>query len=109
MAEQGKLIRAAAEAGIKWILPNEYSCDGMNDKLIDAVPMFQPKREATRMIEDIAKMHPGLKYIGVTTNPWTEFVSSNLLLSNLPQLKGHCRVSQWACSTSTLKTRQRLS
>lgn len=41
-----KLIRAAGEAGVKWILPNEWCPDTENEGLVKDVFVFQSKREA---------------------------------------------------------------
>ena len=75
MGGQSKLITAAAQAGVKWILPTEYAGDGSNQAMMDAVPLFGPKVAARKQIEELAKTHEGLKWIGIVTNPWTEFVS----------------------------------
>jgi hypothetical protein len=75
MGEQTTLIDAAAKAGVKWILPTEYAGDGMNEAMVEGVPLFHPKRDARRQVEDLSKTHEGLKWIGVATNPWMEFVS----------------------------------
>lgn len=75
MGEQTTLISAAAQAGVKWILPTEYAGDGMNDAMVEAVPLFHPKRDARGLVEALAEKHEGLKWIGVATNPWMEFVS----------------------------------
>ena len=74
MGEQTTLIAAAAQAGVKWILPTEYAGDGMNAAMVDAVPLFHPKRAARQQVEELAQTHEGLKWIGVATNPWMEFV-----------------------------------
>ena len=37
------LINAAGEAGVSWILPNEWSPDTANDALVKDVMLFQPK------------------------------------------------------------------
>jgi hypothetical protein len=79
MGEQTKLIDAAAKAGVKWILPTEYAGDGMNKELVDAVPLFHPKRKAREQVDELAKTHEGLKWIGVATNPWMEFVRGCLI------------------------------
>ena len=75
MGEQAKLIEAAARAGVKWILPTEYAGDGLNEEMVEAVPLFHPKRAARRQIEELSKEHEGLRWIGVATNPWLEAVS----------------------------------
>jgi hypothetical protein len=38
-----KLIEAAGNAGVDWILPNEWSPDTTNDALVKDVFVFQPK------------------------------------------------------------------
>ncbi|KAF2719424.1 NAD(P)-binding protein, partial [Polychaeton citri CBS 116435] len=57
--DQLKLIDAAAAAGVKWIVPNEWANDGSNKEMVDRVPGFLPKRQAREAIE--AK---GVKWIG---------------------------------------------
>jgi hypothetical protein len=61
---------------VKWILPTEYAGDGLNEALVDAVPVFHSKRAARKQVEELAERYEGLKWIGVATNPWMEFVSS---------------------------------
>ena len=73
MDQQPALIEAAAKAGIKWILPTEYAADGLNKSLMDAVPLYYGKGAARKQIEELAETYEGLKWIGVATNPWTEF------------------------------------
>ncbi|KAK6442334.1 hypothetical protein LTR95_001437 [Oleoguttula sp. CCFEE 5521] len=75
MADQTKLIEAAAEAGVKWIFPTEYAGDGKNESMMSAVPMFQPKVAARKQIEELSKKFDRLKWVGIATNPWLEFVS----------------------------------
>ena len=40
---QSKLINAAGEAGVPWVLPNEWSPDSANEDLVKDVFIFQPK------------------------------------------------------------------
>ena len=80
MGEQATLIEAAAKAGVKWILPTEYAGDGLNEAMVEGVPLFHPKRDARQQVEDLSKTHEGLKWIGVATGPWMEFVSSSRIL-----------------------------
>jgi hypothetical protein len=40
--------------------------------------LFHPKRAARKQVEELAKTHEGLKWVGVATNPWMEFVCSRL-------------------------------
>lgn len=39
------LIKAAGEAGVKWIMPNEWCPDTTNEALVKDVFVFQPKRK----------------------------------------------------------------
>jgi hypothetical protein len=71
-ATEPGLCDAAAKAGVKWIIPNEYAADGLNEDIVNAVPVFQPKRKTRQHIEELAKTHTGLKWIGVATNPFFE-------------------------------------
>lgn len=69
------LIEAATAAGVKWILPVEYGNDPMNEELVSAVPILSKKIAPRRRIEELAENHEGLKWIGIVTNPWFDFVS----------------------------------
>lgn len=82
MGEQTTLIDAAAKAGVKWILPTEYAGDGMNEAMVEGVPLFHPKRAARRQVEALAERGgcEGVKWIGVATGPWMEFVRLYFLL-----------------------------
>lgn len=42
---EAQLINAADEAGVKWILPNEWSPDTANEAMVKDVFVFQPKGE----------------------------------------------------------------
>ena len=42
---EDKLIRAAGEAGVKWILPNEWCPDTENEGLVKDVFVFAAKRK----------------------------------------------------------------
>lgn len=83
MGEQRTLIDAAAKAGVKWILPTEYAGDGLNEAMVESVPLFHPKREARKQVEALAEREEGcegVKWIGVATGPWMEFVCFLFLL-----------------------------
>ena len=41
-----KLINAAGEAGVKWILPNEWGPDTANEELLKDISIFESKRES---------------------------------------------------------------
>jgi hypothetical protein len=65
---QSKLIKAAGDAGIPWILPNEWSPDTANEELNRDVTVFHSKREIN---DEIAKLGKS-SYIAVTTGFWYE-------------------------------------
>ncbi|KAK5111007.1 hypothetical protein LTR62_005382 [Meristemomyces frigidus] len=73
IAHEKSMIEAAARAGVRWIIPNEYAGDGLNAEMVDAVPVFHPKRDTRKYIEDLGRTYPGLRWIGVATNPFLEF------------------------------------
>lgn len=50
---EAALIKAAGEAGVKWIMPNEWCPDTTNEALVKDVFVFQPKRKP----HCIFKMH----------------------------------------------------
>ncbi|KAF2119016.1 hypothetical protein BDV96DRAFT_684632 [Lophiotrema nucula] len=64
-----KLIRAAAEAGVPWILPNEWSPDTANEALVNDVFVFKHKVATRKLIEEIDKS----AYISVATGFWYEY------------------------------------
>ncbi|TKA80601.1 hypothetical protein B0A55_02915 [Friedmanniomyces simplex] len=66
---QSKLIRAAAEAGVPWVLPNEWSPDTTNKDLCKDVFIFG-KAAATR--EEIKKLGKS-SYLSVVTGFWYEW------------------------------------
>ncbi|CZR67747.1 related to oxidoreductase CipA-like [Phialocephala subalpina] len=65
-----KLVNAAGEAGVKWILPNESAPDTANEALVKDLFVFQPKVQATRKaIADLGKS----AFIAVSTCFWYEW------------------------------------
>ncbi|CAJ2513499.1 Uu.00g016180.m01.CDS01 [Anthostomella pinea] len=66
---QMQLISAAGEAGVGWILPNEWSPDTANEALVRDVSVFKPKGETRRAITDLGKS----SYIGISTGFWYEW------------------------------------
>lgn len=45
MGTEIQLIRAAGEAGVPWILPNEWAPDTANKELVKDIFVFQSKGE----------------------------------------------------------------
>ncbi|KAI9714182.1 MAG: hypothetical protein M1828_001197 [Chrysothrix sp. TS-e1954] len=64
-----QLIHAAGEAGVPWILPNEWSPDTANEQLVKDVSMFQPKVATRKAIEELGKS----SYIAVSTGFWYDW------------------------------------
>ena len=67
---QSALIKAAANAGVPWVIPNEYSQDGSNEKLVEIVPVLAFKKQHRDEIQSLGVSN----WIAVTTNPWFDFV-----------------------------------
>ena len=63
-----------------------YGPDNMNETMIELQKSLGfPKYEVLRHIEEQAKIFPGLKWIGVATNPWAEpSVNYGLFGVNIP-------------------------
>lgn len=65
---QNKLVQAAAEAGVPWILPNEFGTDGTNEKLNVDTGLGLPKKAVREAIEAA-----GSSWIGISCGFWYEF------------------------------------
>lgn len=72
---QKDLIRAAAAAGVKYILPTEFGADNAVEKLSSSVPINAMKAGPRSLIEELSTQYPGLTWIGLVTNPWFDYVS----------------------------------
>lgn len=66
---QAKLIQAAADADVPWVLPNEWSPDSSDDGLARDVGFFGALRKAPELIAKLGKS----SYIAVTTGFWYEW------------------------------------
>ena len=67
---QTKLIEAAAEANVPWVLPNEYGYDILNPGLhTDIAPIGEKHKEYREHIEKLGKS----SWIGVTCGFWYEY------------------------------------
>ncbi|KAK4507375.1 hypothetical protein PRZ48_001110 [Zasmidium cellare] len=64
--DQPKLIEAAAKAGVKYIVPNEYSLDGLSKPAADH-PIVKGKVATRELVKE-----KGMKFISPVTGPWTE-------------------------------------
>jgi len=71
MHTQLSLVDAAAEAGVQWIVPTEFSADSANEKLMEQITFFDIKHQVRAKIEQL-----GMKYLAVICHVWPEFVSN---------------------------------
>lgn len=67
---QTNFIRAAAKAGVPWILPNEYGQDGDNFELSKAVSILASKKRYRDLIEELGVS----SWIGIASNLWIDYV-----------------------------------
>ena len=67
--QQSKLIEAAADANVPWILPNDWSPDTANEGLVKDVFIFQHGQKTRDLIEKLGKS----SYISVATGFWYEW------------------------------------
>ena len=67
--QQAKLLQAAADAGIPWVLPNEWGVDSTNEGLLKDVVALQKAPEARNYITKLGTS----SFIAVTTGFWYEW------------------------------------
>ncbi|KAL9614482.1 MAG: hypothetical protein Q9167_001010 [Letrouitia subvulpina] len=67
--QQTKLIEAAAEAGVRWILPNEYGYDKADPGLHKDIPLGEAHSAYIKQIEDLGKS----SWTSVACGFWYEF------------------------------------
>ena len=79
---QFAFIRAAANAGVPWIVPNEWGCDGFNKPLADSVVIIKKNEQYRELIEELGKS----KWIGMATGLWIDYVRSRFIA---PYFPGH--------------------
>lgn len=68
---QSKLLKAAADANVPWVLPNEWSPDTADEGLTSDVRSFSPMPKARAEIAQLGKS----SYIAVTTGEYERFDS----------------------------------
>ncbi|KAF4119658.1 putative protein YbjT [Geosmithia morbida] len=66
---EAQLIRAAADAGVPWVLPNDWSPDTDDEALVKDISVLQPRAEARKLISRLGKS----SYISVSTSFWYEW------------------------------------
>jgi hypothetical protein len=64
-----KLIKAAADAGVPWILPNEWGSDASNPEAGADVMIYAPKKADREYIEELGVS----SWIGIACGFWYEF------------------------------------
>jgi len=69
LSDEHNFYRAAAKAGVKYVLPSEYGMASANDAVVKAAPILQMKRDNHNLIKSL-----GMKWIGVVTNQWIDYV-----------------------------------
>jgi uncharacterized protein YbjT (DUF2867 family) len=67
MEAQVQLIGAAAEAGVRWVLPTEFGSD-INSSLAQDFPMMSMKKKYRDLIEE-----KGMNWVAVINNPWFDW------------------------------------
>lgn len=70
---EAMLVRAAADAGVPWILPNEWSPDSAHEGILKDVSIFSAKVKTRQLIEELGKS----SYISVSTGFWYEWMLPN--------------------------------
>jgi hypothetical protein len=65
---QEKLIAAAKDAGVEWIVPNEFGNDGRDEQIGKDIILGPPKMQVRKKIEEL-----GLSWIGICCGFWYEF------------------------------------
>jgi hypothetical protein len=70
------LIRAAAKAGVPYVLPTEYGSDATNARLNAEISLMTMKEPYRKLIEDLGVS----SWIGIANNPWFEFVLSTRMV-----------------------------
>lgn len=67
--QSAKLIQAAADANVPWIVPNEFGGDGTDDELNKATIIGVPKKKDRELIESLGKS----SWLGIACSFWYEF------------------------------------
>lgn len=67
--QQEKLIKAAAEANVPWVLPNEFGGDGLDEEAGKDIMLGPPKKKVRDLIEKTGKS----SWIGICCGFWYEY------------------------------------
>jgi len=68
IAQQAHLIRAAAKAGVPYVLPVEYGSDLEAAPLVGAIPVLANKKHFRDLAEE-----EGISWIAIINNPWIDW------------------------------------
>jgi hypothetical protein len=83
MGDEANIIDAAGRAGVKYLIPSEWG--GLSEEtkadteLQEKLPLFKHGLNVHKHIENL-----GMKWIVVTTNSWTDYVSSASNAARIP-------------------------
>ncbi|KAL2074983.1 hypothetical protein VTL71DRAFT_8763 [Oculimacula yallundae] len=66
---ENTIVTAAAEAGVPWIFPNEWSPDTANEDLVNDVFIFKSKVATRKAIQELGKS----RFVAVSTGFWYEW------------------------------------
>lgn len=72
---QSNFIRAAAKAGVPYILPNEYGQDGDNEELTKAISILASKKQYRDLVEELGTS----SWIGIASNLWIDYVRVSVI------------------------------
>jgi uncharacterized protein YbjT (DUF2867 family) len=67
MESQVQLIEAAAEAGVRWVLPTEFGSD-IASSLAQDFPLMSMKKKYRDLVEE-----KGMNWVAVVNNPWFDW------------------------------------
>jgi uncharacterized protein YbjT (DUF2867 family) len=67
MEAQVPLIEAAAEAGVRWVLPTEFGSD-INSQIVTDFPMMAMKKKYRTLVEE-----NGMGWVAIVNNPWFDW------------------------------------
>jgi uncharacterized protein YbjT (DUF2867 family) len=75
MEAQVPLIEAAAEAGVRWVLPTEFGSD-IYSRIATDFPMTGLKKKYRTLIEE-----KGMNWVAIVNNPWFDWSMKNNMWS----------------------------
>ncbi|KAK9368097.1 hypothetical protein V1509DRAFT_639990 [Lipomyces kononenkoae] len=70
---QSRLVDAAAAVGVKRVIPTDFGSDVTNPKVVEVVPLFQGKVDATKHIKDVVAKNPTTTWTAVINGPFYDW------------------------------------